>query len=47
MFPIFADSFLTASRLDKPGLSPDYRLLHPDHKSKSTGAISKLWYYLS
>ena len=47
MFPIFADAFLTASRLDKPGTSADYRLLHPDHRTKRRSGLSRLWYSLS
>lgn len=47
MFPIFADTFLTASRMDKPGPNPDDRLRRPDHRNRQPGGLSRLWYFLS
>lgn len=46
MFPIFADSFLTASRMEQPFFAPDYRARHPDHKTRRRAGLSRLWYWL-
>ena len=47
MFPIFADSFLTAARLSQPNLTPDYRLLHPDRRLNKAQDLPRLWFWLS
>lgn len=47
MFPIFADTFMTAARMDQP--IPDYRALHPTPRpqARRPWRLSALWFHLS
>lgn len=47
MLPIFADSFLTATRLSEPTFAPDYRRLHPQPPKGGDRKLSKSWFFLS
>ncbi|MEM7439870.1 MAG: hypothetical protein AAF393_09745 [Pseudomonadota bacterium] len=47
MLTIFADSFLTASRLNDPYSTTDYRQLYKQPNKSGDRKVSKGWFFLS
>ena len=47
MFPIYADAMMTATRMNEPMVTPDYRHLHPRPTPSREKGLSLLWWYLS